>query len=912
MLTADAQSGGFLSTPADDLAAAAVAAREHRSLIGQRVSHYEVISLLGAGGMGEVYRARDTRLKREVALKVLPDSFASDPERMARFQREAEVLAALNHPNIAQIYGVEERALVMELVEGENLKGPLPVETALAYAKQIADALEAAHEKGIVHRDLKPANVKVSPEGVVKVLDFGLAKAAEERPVDAQNSPTMTMSPTRAGMILGTAAYMSPEQARGKAVDKRADIWAFGCVLYEMLTGRPAFTGETITDVLAAVVKSEPDWNAVPEKVRRLLASCLQKDPKQRLQAIGDYRLLLEEQPQAIAPSRSRLRWVVAALALISIVLGAIAWRATRPVERPLMRLDVDLGPDAVAGQFTTTAISPDGARLVFPIKSADGKQVLATRLLNEAKPAVLSGTENGRDPFFSPDGKWIGFFGDVKMKKISAQGGAPIVLCDAAIGRGASWGDDGNIVAALNIQGPLSRVPAEGGTPQPVTKLQAGVGSHRWPQLLPGNEAVLLTASGSMIAFEGASIAAVSLKTGNTKILVRGAYFGRYLPTGDPTGHLVYAHEGVLFAVPFDPARLELRGAAVPILEDVAADPNSGAGQFTFSKTGDFVYRTGRIPEQSWPVAWLDKSGKTEPLIGTPGFYLQPRFSPDGQQLALVRIEHTDRDAFVYDVKRDRMTRLTVGVQANEATWSPDGKHIVFGFNSGSAGLGWVRADGAGEIQRLLDSKNLVNAHSFFPSGQRLAYWGVAANGLSKIWTLALEVSDPDHPKPGKPDLFLNTQASERFPAISPNGQWIAYESDESGKYEVYVRPFPVPPGGAGGKWQISTTGGALPIWAPQSRELFFQNPDHRIMVMDYQVQNGSFEGGKPRLWSDQRVRDLGGIPNYDLSPDGKRFAIFPELKPATEEKGNVHVTFLLNFFDELRRRAPPAQTSQ
>ena len=410
------------------------------------------------------------------------------------------------------------------------------------------------------------------------------------------------------------------------------------------------------------------------------------------------------------------------------------------------------------------------------------------------------------------------------------------------------------------------------------------------------------------MIAFEDASIAAVSLKTGDTKILVRGGYFGRYLPTGDSTGHLVYAHEGVLFAVPFDPARLELHGAAVPLLEDLASDPNSGTGQFSFSGAGTFVYRTGKISSQSWPVSWLDHSG-TRPLIPTPGFYLQPHFSPDGLQLALVKIERTDRDTFVYDVKRDRMTRLTVGVQASEPTWSPDGKHIVFGFNSGSAGLGWVRADGAGEIQRLLDTKNLVNPYSFFPDGQRLAYWGVDANGLSKIWTLALEVSDPDRPKPGKPDLFLNTQASERFPAISPNGKWIAYESDESGRYEVYVRPFPTLPGGAGGKWQISTTGGALPIWSRNGRELFFQNSEHRIMVTDYELKNESFVPGIPRLWSDQRVRNLGGIPNYDLAPDGKSFAIFPELKPTTEEKGDVHVAFLLNLFDELRRRVPPRE---
>jgi serine/threonine-protein kinase len=871
---------------------------------GTHLGPYEIIAPIGAGGMGEVYRARDTRLKREVALKVLPDSFASDPERMARFQREAEVLAALNHPNIAQIYGVEERALVMELVEGENLKGPLPLETALAYAAQIADALEAAHEKGIIHRDLKPANVKVSPEGVVKVLDFGLAKAAEQRPADPQNSPTMTMSPTRAGMIVGTAAYMAPEQARGKAVDKRADIWAFGCVLYEMLTGRPAFTGETITDVLAAVVKTEPDWNEVPQEVRRLLASCMQKDPKQRLQAIGDYRLLLEEQAQAIAPSRSRLGWVVAVLGAGLMISLWAPWRSTQTVDRPLMRLDVDLGPDAVAGQFTTTAISPDGTRLVFPVKSSDGKQMLATRLLGETKPAALSGTENGRDPFFSPDGKWIGFFADGKMKKISAQGGAPIVLCDAPDARGGSWGEGDSIVAALNTFGVLSRVSPEGGTPKPATK-QGPV--HRWPQFLPGNESVLFTAAPSMIAFEDASIAAASLKTGEIKVLVRGGYFGRYLPTDHAMGHLVYVHQGVLFVIPFDPARLELRGTAVPILEDLAGDPNSGAGQFSFSGApGMFVYRTGKVSEQSWIVSWLGNSGKNRPLIPTPGFYLQPRFSPNGQLLVLSKVAHTDRDVFVYDLQRDTMTRLTTGILAANPVWSPDGRHIAFGFNSGPPGLGWVREDGTGEIDRLLDGKYTVNPYSFFPDGRRLAYYGIDADARFKIWTVTLDVSDPDHPRPGKPELFLNTQANVKDPAVSPDGRWIAYESDESGRYEVYVRPFPIPSAGSGDRWQISTGGGVLAVWSRNSRELFFQNPDNRIMVMDYQVQSGSFVVGKQRPWSDQRLQDVGGLLNYDLAPDGKRFAIFPELKAPAEEKGKVHVTFLLNFFDELRRRVP------
>jgi Tol biopolymer transport system component/predicted Ser/Thr protein kinase len=859
------------------------------------IAHYRVTSKLGAGGMGEVWRATDTKLNRDVAIKILPDVFAQDAERMARFTREAKVLASLNHPNIAAIYGVEERALVMELVEGERLKGPLSLKTALDYARQIADALEAAHEKGIVHRDLKPGNIMVTAAGMVKVLDFGLAKVADSPAGDSENSPTMTISPTRVGVILGTAKYMAPEQARGKTVDRRADIWAFGCVLYEMLTGRPAFDADTTTDIIAAVVTKEPDLSTVPIDARRLIASCLQKAPKQRLQAIGDWRLLVNEGEAPATPAKSRISWVAAGLLAVATASLAVGlWRATRPVDHPLMRLSVDLGPTAVAGLNNTVAISPDGRRLVFPARGPDGKQQLATRLLDQAQSTLLPRTEDGMDPFFSPDGEWIGFYARGVLKKISVLGGVPVSLGSSinTIGAGASWVGDGSIIASEGGALPLSRIPPSGRDSEALTKLGPGELTHRWPQVLPDGRAVLFTASPSSSAMENASIEVVSLKTGQVKIIQRGGYYGRYLPSG----HLVYVHQGALFGVKFDPDRLEMHGSPVPVVEDVAANAVTGGGQFDFSSTGTFVYAVGKTAAQAWQFAWMDTTGKTQQLPAPPGTYAMPRVSPDGRKLLFLL---NGVDVAVYQIESDTTTRLTSTHQSAAPVWAPDSRHIV--FESGMSFF-WMRGDGAGEPQRLLASSNSPRPWSMSPDGRRLAYFQINTDTGCDIWTLPLDLSDPDHPKAGKPEPFLCAPAGGTQPMFSPDGRWIAYRDDESGSNEIYVRPFPA---ASGGKWQISSGGGLYAVWSKNGHQLYYEAADNRIMVVDYTVDGTVFVPRKPRLWSDKQIFYT-GTSNLDLAPDGKRFVVLQLPEPVPGEKGSVHVALLLNFFDELRRRIP------
>ena len=900
---------------------------------GTRLGSYELLAQIGAGGMGEVYQAHDTKLGRDVAIKVLPEAFAHDPEKLARFQREAKMLASLNHPNIATIYGLEQSNgtsyLVMELVSGETLaervkrEGEVPIEEALAICKQIAEALEAAHEKGIIHRDLKPANVKVTPEGKVKVLDFGLAKAFAGDVADSNpsQSPTLSAVATMQGVLLGTAAYMSPEQARSKSVDKRTDIWAFGCVLYEMLTGKQAFEGEDITEILAAVVKTEPDWRALqpatPMKVCDLLRRCLQKDKTMRMQAAGDIRIEIGEALAAppttaaataapVARSwRERLTQVAAlTMTLIAIAFG-IGFLLREPKPAQPLRLSMEIGADASLVTFvgSSAVFSPDGTRLALLAVGTDQKRRIYVRSLDQLRAAALPGTEEALDPFFSPDGQWLGFFADGKLKKISLQGGGAVTLCDVGTAPGGSWGDDGTIVFAPDLQVGLSRVSSAGGKPQPLTTLdkQAGEITHFWPQVLPGSKAVLFTSNTTRANIEEADIVVYSMASGQRRTVQRGGFYARYVPSG----HVVYMHERTLFAVPFDLKRLEVTGQPTPILEGVAFSPLNGNGgaQFSFSDTGNLVYVAGSEGGQSVSIDWMDHEGKFTPLRQTPGNYYNPAFSPDGKRLALDISDGKRRDIWVYEWERDTLTRLTFAGDNNTfPVWTPDGQRIVYSSEEkgGAPNLWWIRADGAGDPQRLAESMYRQDAHSFRPDGKVLAFNQLNPGTNWDIMTFPIEGDEKSGWKPGEPKPFVNSTFVELAPAFSPDGRWVAYASTESGNYEVYVRPFP----GPGGKWQISTGGGGIPVWSLNRNELFYATLDNKIMMLTYTASGDSFHADKPQPWSPGQFTDRGLNFNFDLHPDGKRFAVLKG--PGAEAPAVNKVNIVLNWFEELKRRVP------
>ncbi len=910
--------------------------------------HYRIAEQIGAGGMGEVYRAHDERLGRDVALKVLPAAFSTHPDRLARFDREAKLLATLNHPNIASLYGVEEangvRALVMELVEGPTLAdrlktGPVPLEEALGIAKQIVEGLEAAHERGIIHRDLKPANIKLTADERVKILDFGLARALEEdTAADLDHSPTLSAIATQAGIILGTAAYMSPEQAKGKPADRRADVWSFGVVLYEMLAGRQLYLGETASEILAAVIKEEPDWSALPANtppaIRKLLRRCLIKDPKRRLQAIGEARIAMEEYAadpnaesvmmSAIAARptawRRILPWSVAGFFFLATALALWSpWR-TQKIDQP-MRLTVELGADAsVATVFGAAAIlSPDGARLAFVARGADQKQRLYLRALDQVEATPLSGTEGAIDPFFSPDGQWIAFFADGKLKKVATQGGAAVALCDAGAPRGGTWSEDGTIVFSPNIIGGLFGVSSAGGTPQPLTTLGKGEGSHRWPQVLPGSKAVVFTAGVGQGPSESKAMV-YSLRSGTHKEIHAGrgidqvhgrgrwVMYARYLPAaaGLPGGHLVYIQEGTLFAAPFDLDKLEMTAQPAPVLEGVMSSAGTGGAQFAFSGTGALVYFPGKDTAGA-PLQWLDAQGKLRPLRNVPASYGYPRFSPDGKRLALTIYDSTNVDVWVYDWARDTMSRFTFDPARDVGgVWTPDGQRLTFGSDSGGGptNIYWQRADGTGAIERLTESKNPQTPWSWNPDGKALAFTEFSSETQGDILVLPMEGDERTGWRPGKPQVFLNGPFVEAVPVFSPDGRWLAYSANDTGIFEVYVRPFP----SSGGKWQISSGGGFFPKWSPNGRELFYRSADSRIMVATYRVMGNSFFADKPRVWSETQVENRGPRPTFDLHPDGKRFVILKQPEN-NREPGIRQAVLILNFSEELRRRAPTSK---
>jgi Tol biopolymer transport system component len=889
-------------------------------MIGTTLSHYRIFEKLGAGGMGQVYRAEDTNLNRQVAIKVLPDIFSGDPERLARFEREAKLLASLNHPDIAAIHGLEnaggKRFLVMELVEGETLaqriaKGPLPVDEALDVCRQIAEGLEAAHEKGVIHRDLKPANVKITPEGKVKILDFGLAKAFQEQPSmgDISDSPTITEAMTQPGVVLGTAAYMSPEQAKGKAVDKRADIWAFGGVLYECLAGKRAFEGETVTETLAAVLTRDPAWDSLPpmthRRARDLLRRCLKRNPAERLRDIGDARIEIEEAASGmhdeavaqapVAPStwRRTLAVAIGSMLLAGLAAGLAVWSALRPGAPQVTRFTI-MPPAEAALSGASVAISPDGKRIAYA--SANGTQ-LSVRALDALTPSHLTGLGAPTQPFFSPDGRWIGFFDGLNaLKKVPASGGPAMILCGlrGAAPRGAAWSPDGTIIFATDDPATgLWRVSETGGAAELLTEPERGstVVDHIWPQLLPGGRAVLFTANAYAGSSAAPQLAVLDLGTRALKQLLPGSY-SLYAPTG----HLIYEASGALRAVGFDLGRLEVIGASVPILETVAKSQR-GASGVHIASNGTLVYVQGGVQDAARRLVWVARDG-TEEVVGglPPGGYVIPRLSPDGTKVALDN-RNPRPNIWIWDFPRRTMTRFTFDLEAYPF-WSRDGRHLAFtSFDSasGTGNLFWRATSGATPAERLAQSNRSRYGSSFAPDGTRLLFREEAgATGLD-IAMLTLGAEPRIEP-------LVQTPFNELNPEVSPDGRWLAYESNESGRGEIYVRPFPDV---RAGLWQISTEGGVHPAWAPSGRELFFVAPDGGLMRVPVELEPTLTPGAPARIIAG-RYYHGGPYRSYDISPDGRRFLMMSEGDVAGEGAPAAGIVVVLNWFEELKRLVP------
>jgi eukaryotic-like serine/threonine-protein kinase len=870
---------------------------------GSRLAHYDIVAVLGVGGMGAVYRARDSKLNRDVAIKVLLATVADDADRLARFGREAQVLASLNHPNIAAIYGIEETnpdgpaeaprdmALVMELVEGPTLAdrlatGALPVDEALAIARQIAEALLAAHEAGIVHRDLKPANIKVRDDGTVKVLDFGLAKALDPvgaSSATAMNSPTLSVHATQMGLVLGTAAYMAPEQARGRAVDRRADIWAFGVVLFEMLTGRRAFEGDDISITLAAVLKDQVAWKALPADLptplRRLLRRCLEKDPRRRLSSIGDARLEMDdvgaaplEEASASAPPvvnaqpapRSRAPWMVAALSIVVAIAAVVLWAPWRAEVDP-PKVSFELLEGLQGGLLTDIsrqiALSPDGRHLVARVSDPSGNR-LWLRPLDRLNGTVMPGTDNAAFPFWSPDGRQVGFFANNKLRIVDALGGSPQTVADAVSGRGGTWNDDGVILFAPDMEGGLVRMAASGGVPAPVTELDRSRGetAHRYPRFLPDGERFIYLIQSTQP--ENSGIYVGSLGSKEKKYLVAASTAAEFTSPDV----LLFLREATLMAQRIDLATMALSGDAIQVAEAIDRDSGLGNSGIAVSQNGVLAYRGGGASGERY-LTWIDRTGKAEGTVGQSRRYENPRLSPDGTLLAVFRTEGGG-DIWIDDLARGSSTRLTFDPSVdNVPVWSPDGRRIAFMSNrdGGVFNLYVKDADGTGADELLLKTPHNKTINDWSADGQYILYSEDDPATKEDLWVLPLAAG-------AKPTRVVATSFSETAGSFSPDGRWIAYASNESGPRQVFVQRFPA----ARGKWQVSTSAGNnnYPRWRPDGKELFFDNGGTMLSVdLAGTVPGGAFKSGVPQ----RLFQGLQSLPphNYDVDPGGRRFLV-------------------------------------
>ena len=856
---------------------------------GTKLGPYEILAPIGAGGMGEVYKARDTRLDRDVAIKISSEQFTE------RFEREARSIAALNHPNICHLYDVGPNYLVMELIDGAPLKGPLPLETVLSYAKQIADALEAAHDRGIIHRDLKPANILITSGGVIKILDFGLAKNADAPASDPESSPTMTISPTRAGMILGTAAYMAPEQARGKSVDKRADIWAFGVVLYEILSGKRLFEGETVSDILAGVLKEEPNLEGVPPRVKRLLQRCLEKNPRNRLRDVGDWALLLEESAvSAQAPKRRWLAWAIAATAAIlaSAITAVSLWSFKSTAPQSVSRFSIALGEEKTFTNIgrPVIAISPDGTRMAFV-----ANQRLYLRPMTELEAKAIPGTENANgvtSPVFSPDGKSIVFFHlvDRVLKRIGVTGGAPVTLCPAENPWGMSW-DNSGILYGAGDKGIL-RVSPDGGNPEVLVAVKEGeVAAH--PQMLPGAQAVMFTLTTDKKDWDGAQIVVQQLKSGTRKTIVQGGSYARYLPTG----HLVYFVGGTLLAEPFDLRRLDGTAGPVPILQGVKRDGFMGVAQIDFSSTGSMIYVPGPsvLSLATGSIALVDRKGATEPLPLQPGFYHYPRVSPDGKRLAYELDGAKDAAIWIYDFSgANAPRRLTFHGVNRYPVWSADGARVAFQSDrEGDLGIFWQSADGTGAAERLTKPEpGFAHApDSFSPDGQQLSF--TASHGsASAVWTLSL--------RDRKATLFAESRSGlAEASMFSPDGRWVAYSVDLAGSTDntVYVQAFPATPA----KYQIAPGNG--PVWSKDGKQIFFTTGPNSSAVVNVSTQGGFTFTSPTPVPRAAIISAPSGVRRFDVLPDGRFIGVVPPSANPTGTSFPPQIDVVLNWFEDLKQ---------